>query len=424
MAGDVAVAVSEDVTRERQSMQQTARLKLAFNPVAAEDGQGVVFSGGLQHKLRDAMAENGWEDFRFVTERQVRNAGWALAPDAKLLQMEVRGSNGASLAMLNLYNASQVVGMPSLEDMLKVAAKRWNEVVQSPAATLAPMAAEVGKERAAVSVADDLGLEVAPADDGGLLVGPSRRSLAHGADHFEELVGVRPSQRVLTQLAPSLRFDEPAVVPEPVVGGSEVLQPPSRAADAWAPVLLGQRFKERVEGSGEYFREGASKPAFMDQGESLFVKDKSADSYQAVMELARKKGWTEIELTGKPEQLAQGWIEAQLMGIKVANFLPQEKDWQALDARRAEMGLPAADRQALLPEGAELVSAGRHIGPVKAIENGYVVQDVGQGKLVAHPLGEFVPVPVAGDKLDVRYQNGRVASWYAPTQEVGKGLGR
>jgi hypothetical protein len=63
------------------------------------------------------------------------------------------------------------------------------------------------------------------------------------------------------------------------------------------------------------------------------LKTKEADGYRAAMELAIAKGWTAIELSGKPAMLADAWLEAKLLGLDVVNYSPTKKDIERFSAR-------------------------------------------------------------------------------------------
>lgn len=420
------------------TMQQAVNSELAFNPLSAPDGQGEVFVGKNQNTLQEALKENGWEDLRFVTKDQIAKAGWTLADNAVPVQITFRNeANAAKWDNKVLYNASQVIGMPSQEEMLEVARARLVPVV----------------EKAPQAVAD-------PAIDERLILSPSqvrehalwsglsddeRRKLeeqarldelaAQGHQAVEEDLVVGPGKRRVLD-----EEEEIAVAPvfreqEKGAGEQQVTAP---VLDYAVPVLLGTKFKERVVGSGEYVREGEKKTAFLDKGGSLVIRDKQQDTYQAVMGLAKSKGWAEIELTGKPESIAKGWLEAQMLGIKVANYVPTEKDLAALDERRAEVerlrtgvvpekaGQPvekAAVGNEPPPSGARVVNSGFYVGPVVDVVDGYAIQRDGPGKLVAHKLSNFEVPPQVGGPVDIQYKGGRasVMEPRAKSQEVGGG---
>lgn len=403
------------------TMRQAVLAKLAFNPLSAPDGQGEVFVGENQNRLIHEMVENKWDDPRFVTVQQIAKAGWSLVPGAKRTQIVVK--EGGTWDNKVLFNASQVVGMPSLESMLEVAQARLVPEVDIKAAEQ-----QLVEEQRQAAFHEEEGLlqtrrakERSGAESG--LVGS-----VVGQEEEDLMVG--PAKRVKEQvdevgITPVFREkghgeDVPGKVGEPVI-------------DHVARTLLGTVFKERVAGSGEFVREGEKKVAFLDRGGSLVVRDKQADTYQAVMELAKSKGWEAIELSGKPEHIARGWLEAQLLGIEVANYVPTEKDLAALDARRAEVAKTpevqekVAEKAGLAkdrpPEGAKIVTTGGpYIGPVVDIMGGYLVQKTGPDTFVSHKVSDFgATPPQVGDSLDLQYRDGRAMQ--RETRSQGKDVG-
>ena len=89
-------------------------------------------------------------------------------------------------------------------------------------------------------------------------------------------------------------------------------------------------------------KEGAYRPAaggsalLLDKGDCVVMKSKGAQAYRGAMELALAKGWTAIELKGKPAMLADAWLEAKLMNLDVVNYAPTEQDQAKFAARVAE----------------------------------------------------------------------------------------
>jgi hypothetical protein len=59
-----------------------------------------------------------------------------------------------------------------------------------------------------------------------------------------------------------------------------------------------------------------------------------------------------------------------------------------------------------VPEGAKLVTEGRHVGTVVDVKDGHVIQNAGRGQFVAHELDKFEKPPKKGDKLDINYRDG------------------
>ncbi len=438
---------------EKMTMAQAVRAGAAFNPLSSPDGQGEVYEGNAQTLLSKAMADHGWLDMRFVTEHQVNAAGWRLNPGAEKVQITVKDDHG-TWGNRVLYNAEQISGMPSVAAMLTVAETRIRDareeaalpfMVVSGSKTLLYSAdgksalasdytgiVEGGNPKKFWYVSQDKGvrsiepLDAATYADAKTLIAMRRelqekmtaeedKAKALDIDKNDELEGedleVVPARRVREQeedkSEEQSRADEDdALAVTPVFRERQILKEPQFLyAEA---ELLGRVFKERVPGSGEYVRGEEKKVAFIDKGASLVVRDKQPDCYKAVMELAKHKGWTAIELTGKKEHLAKGWLEAQLLGIEVTNYTPGEQDLAALDARRAEMERKAiAEAQEALtqkaPEGAEVVSTGRFIGRVVDVKGGYAVQESAPGVFVAHDLRRFESAPEVDKPLDVQY---------------------
>ncbi|HJV75098.1 MAG TPA: LPD7 domain-containing protein [Noviherbaspirillum sp.] len=77
---------------------------------------------------------------------------------------------------------------------------------------------------------------------------------------------------------------------------------------------------------GAYRPAAGGRPVLVDKGDAVVLKSKDRDGYRAAMELAIAKGWTAIELNGKPSMLAEAWLEAKLKGLEVVNYVPNEKD--------------------------------------------------------------------------------------------------
>lgn len=110
---------------------------------------------------------------------------------------------------------------------------------------------------------------------------------------------------------------------------------PHRQADLARPrsLLNGELVRDK---EGAYRPAAGGKPVVVDNGEAVVLKSKSAQGYEAAVELALAKGWTAIELSGKPSMLAEAWLEAKLKGLEVVNYVPTEKDKARYAKRLAE----------------------------------------------------------------------------------------
>lgn len=142
-----------------------------------------------------------------------------------------------------------------------------------------------------------------------------------------------------------------------IVPRSKYLNDPHRKVNVAEPVQL-------LEGELVRDKEGAYRPkaggmaVLQDKGTSLVLKNKSEQAYRGAMELALAKGWKAIELKGKPNMLAQAWLEAKVMGLEVVNYAPTEQDREKLAQRMAEevkkREAAAAKADALAPEQVEV----------------------------------------------------------------------
>lgn len=113
---------------------------------------------------------------------------------------------------------------------------------------------------------------------------------------------------------------------------------PSRVANPAEPrTLLGGALVRDKQGA--YRPAAGGRAVLVDNGDSVALKSRNSAGYQAAMELALAKGWTAIELKGKPAMLADAWLEAKLRGLDVVNYAPTKLDLakygQRLAAERA-----------------------------------------------------------------------------------------
>ncbi len=356
-----------ETTTEEMTMQQMVNAGMAFDPL---ETTGRAFIGRTQNALMELTTQRGLQDRRWIVAENAKAAGFKLAKDAELIRLPVKQSNG-TWAEMDIVHASQVRGLPTLAKML-----------------------EVGEKQQEWRAANSAEITIAPAPSCVQSLTPVEE---------ETIIKRGKEKEAIEQLPlPAQKFTTQRV--------------------------LGTVFTERVAGTGEYFREGACKPAVVDKGESLVIREKTGEGFQAAMELAKAKGWNAIEICGKPAQVQQAWLEAALVGVRVSNYVPTEKDMDDLDSRLATLNLPACDRDAVqglgpVPDGATRAQAGQYVGAVVAVENGYVIQDAGRGNYVAHRAAEFSPALQVGQMLDVKYREGR-AQVQATQQREREGRGR
>lgn len=152
---------------------------------------------------------------------------------------------------------------------------------------------------------------------------------------------------------------------------------------------------------GTYRPKEGGRAVLVDKGNSLLLKNKTPESYEAAVALAQAKGWTAISLTGKPQMMEQAWIAAKLAGIEVINYEPSKEAKAKFAERLAERQAGAEMHQ----EAAQCVSEGRHSGKILAIEDGQAVQKIGRDPdvTVRHDISKLSRVPEVGAVEDISY---------------------
>lgn len=76
--------------------------------------------------------------------------------------------------------------------------------------------------------------------------------------------------------------------------------------------------------------------AFEDRKNSLNTSRQDEKTIHAMLDLAESKSWTAIKLKGTEEFKQKAWLEAQLRGIEVKGYTPNEKDLIELQIKQAE----------------------------------------------------------------------------------------
>lgn len=89
-----------------------------FNPVGGLDADGTAITGLNVERLQKSMRAFGWTDPRFVTFDQAVGNGWDVGAESKSVAVRVRRNSNGQFEDVFLYNAQQVKGMPSLQEML------------------------------------------------------------------------------------------------------------------------------------------------------------------------------------------------------------------------------------------------------------------------------------------------------------------
>jgi len=87
-----------------------------------------------------------------------------------------------------------------------------------------------------------------------------------------------------------------------------------------------------------YLTRGADTEAFMDHGSHIHILTREPaeqkQSIQAAIEIAKERGWRELEVTGTEDFRRQVWMEASLAGIQVRGYVPTPEDKVELEKLR------------------------------------------------------------------------------------------
>lgn len=356
-----------------EGIAQLSRTGLPFNPLGVMDEKGINITGGNVARVQQSMKMFGWSDPRFVTEEQAAFNGWEIGEEAIGVEVSRRDEMTGRIENNIMFNAQNVIGMPSLSEMLQmtdseimkmrgqnVAEEEFDELVIGPAQEPAiDVTAEIIADQQPLTapVADGLSAEISggvdevgealdKADDGPkklMVMAPYWLNGLHNKEGID--LAIRLNQLIA---ANKLIEDEEAIerllegqakarrlglemVPESVFLANE----DHKMNRAEPRRLLGGQLVRDKDGAYRYGSGG--KPLVVDKGDTLALKAKGPEAYRAAMELALAKGWTAIELKGKPAMLADAWLEAKLMNLDVVNYTPTEKDQEKYAARLAEL---------------------------------------------------------------------------------------
>lgn len=109
------MATQSKVEKLKSRFTQQARAGMPFNPV-----DGVEITGANVERLKLSMETFAWSDCRFVTFDQALTNGWQIGPDAESVVVKVRDPANGTMEERALFNAANVIGMPSLDAMLEM----------------------------------------------------------------------------------------------------------------------------------------------------------------------------------------------------------------------------------------------------------------------------------------------------------------
>lgn len=99
-----------------------------------------------------------------------------------------------------------------------------------------------------------------------------------------------------------------------------------------------------VAHEGKFVDRKTEQVHFEDKGRSLSTESNDRSVIAHMVEVAKAKNWGAVTLRGSEEFRRQGWIAAELAGVKSNGFRPRAQDRAMLEAARQEMRISGAQR--------------------------------------------------------------------------------
>ncbi|WP_413705563.1 LPD7 domain-containing protein [Ralstonia sp. Ralssp110] len=99
-----------------------------------------------------------------------------------------------------------------------------------------------------------------------------------------------------------------------------------------------------VAHEGKFVDRKTEQVHFEDKGRSLSTESNDRSVIAHMVEVAKAKNWGTVTLRGSEEFRRQGWIAAELAGVKSNGFRPRAQDRAMLEAARQEMRISGAQR--------------------------------------------------------------------------------
>lgn len=371
---------------------QNAKSGIPFNPLADPSGLDII-SGANINRFQKRMNHFGWKDPRFISLSDAESNGWKIDEAAEKIDLIVRDQATGRMKNIELFNAANVIGIPSLDVMLamsesEITAMRGNkkvgidaqredvdslgeEFIISPVRVqkisidnevTKPIIDSIKKDLGSGSgVAAGIVGEFVPNRLNGLIEETSEKFI--GLDEKKPMMvmasywvnGLHNAEGIaaaneLNKIIAARKLEEDKNSIERLIYANEHARKLGLRAVSKEVFLNDPDFKENraeprklLQGSlvrdkdGSYRSAVGGKPLILDKGDSLALKSKGKETYQGAMELALAKGWTAIEIKGKPSMMAEIWLEAKMMNLDVVNYTPNAKDQEKLAARLAEM---------------------------------------------------------------------------------------
>lgn len=99
-----------------------------------------------------------------------------------------------------------------------------------------------------------------------------------------------------------------------------------------------------VAHEGKFVDRKTEQVHFEDKGRSLSTDSNERSVIAHMVEVAKAKNWGTVTLRGSEEFRRQGWIAAELAGVKSNGFRPRAQDRAMLEAARQEMRISGGQR--------------------------------------------------------------------------------
>ncbi|WP_431068262.1 LPD7 domain-containing protein [Ralstonia holmesii] len=99
-----------------------------------------------------------------------------------------------------------------------------------------------------------------------------------------------------------------------------------------------------VAHEGKFVDRKTEQVHFEDKGRSLSTESNDRSVIAHMVEVAKAKNWGAVTLRGSEEFRRQGWIAAELAGVKSNGFRPRAQDRAMLEAARQEMRISGGQR--------------------------------------------------------------------------------